>query len=331
MKITRSLKSIPIAVGLSTTLAACGDVIGGALVLQIQPIQVCNDAGSVCAGMDLFEAATRKIWAQAGIDVVFLTPNKLFASDLLVIDRAPNILDSEFYRMSFTGSAGAFGRHPNSSRNEGPINMWFVDEIEFGSGLAFGLAWVGSNGILVSDDILDFNGGIGRLDTIAHEIGHNLGLRHSNFGAGGTNNLMTSGAVRAVPSSINDITPDGSRLDQLTSAQINEARDSSLLIGNTASSIIDGIIDLILSPDQAPLLDEPLPAMPTAAVTIDHPHHHASPQAQPPTKSIPDAGVSGWGWAGLAIAGGLWVWARSRGILPHPVPRPPLDHPPERT
>ncbi|MEO0537106.1 MAG: zinc-dependent metalloprotease family protein [Cyanobacteria bacterium P01_A01_bin.123] len=322
MKTTRALKSIPLAVGLSTTLASCTGVLGGPLVLEIQPIQVCNNSGTTCAGMDLFAAATQKIWAQADIEVVFLSPNKLFASDLLVIDNNPNLLDSEFYQMSFTGGAGAFGRHPDSSRNEGPINLWFVDEIESSLGRAFGLAWVGSNGVLISDDILDFNGGIGRIDTIAHEIGHNLGLRHTTFGAGGANNLMTSGLVRAVPSSTDDIAPDGAALDQLNSSQINEARDSSLLRDNTGSSIISGIIDLLLSPDDDPLLDQGQ----TAAVTIDQSYgSYRSAPAQPPAKAIPETGFSGWVWAGIAIVGGWGVCCRPRGASPQRSNRPPLD------
>ncbi|MEM9487428.1 MAG: zinc-dependent metalloprotease family protein, partial [Cyanobacteria bacterium P01_F01_bin.116] len=142
------------------------------LVLQIQPIQVCDDGGIVCAQVEFFETIADKIWGQANIDIAFLPLNQLNDSTYLTTD------EDEFSDLSFSGGAGDFGRHPDSSRDQGPINMWFVDVIQTGAGLIqFGNAWVGANGILISDDIIDFNG-TGRIDVISHEIGHNLGLRH---------------------------------------------------------------------------------------------------------------------------------------------------------
>lgn len=44
---------------------------------------------------------------------------------------------------------------------------------------------------------------------------------------------MTEGQDRIVPSSINDITPDGAILDQLTAAQI--------------ATVLDGFLDIILA------------------------------------------------------------------------------------
>lgn len=194
------------------------------LVLEVQPIKVCDDGGIVCAQVELFETIADKIWDQADIEITFLPTNQLNDSTYLTTT------DTEFADLSFSGSAGSFGRHPDSTRTSGPLNLWFVDEIESSSGLLqYGNAWVGFNGVLISDDILDFNNGIGRLDVIAHEIGHNLGLRHTTFGAGGANNLMSSGGVRTVPESIDDIFPDGDKLSQLTPEQIEHVRDSDLL------------------------------------------------------------------------------------------------------
>ncbi len=194
--------------------------------LLIQPIQVCDDAGLVCAGIGFFEAETDKIWAQAGIDMLFLTPVQLNNSTYLSInDDISPITDYEFYQLSFTGSPGAFGRHPSSGFNTGPLNLWFVDEIETSVGVTYGTAWIGANGVMISDDIF----AVGRLDTIAHEIGHTFGLGHNNFGAGGASNLMTTGSDRIVPTSLADIAPDGARRDRLTTSQITQARSSSLL------------------------------------------------------------------------------------------------------
>ena len=190
--------------------------------LSIQPIQVCKDDGSSCAGVNLFADITAKILEQANLKVSFLPTNRLNASRFLSINDSPNrgSTDYEFYELTRTGPAGAFGRNPNSTQNSGPINVWFVDTIEASNDLTqFGLAWVGANGVAVSKATLEF-GQNGRTDTVAHEIGHNLGLRHTTLGAGGANNLETDGDRRNIPNSIDDISPDGAGLSSLTDAQI---------------------------------------------------------------------------------------------------------------
>ncbi|MEL6815107.1 MAG: reprolysin-like metallopeptidase, partial [Cyanobacteria bacterium J06598_3] len=72
----------------------------------------------------------------------------------------------------------------------------------------------------------EFNNGRGRADTIAHEIGHNLGLRHATFGAGAPNNLLTDGDDRNIPTSVADVGADGAGLSRLTDAQIKEILNS---------------------------------------------------------------------------------------------------------
>lgn len=277
--------------GLTLVLSACGGGGGGSntdggdtvdlvsasqqdqLVLEVQPIQVCDDVGLVCAQVELFEAITDKIWAQAGIDVSFLPLNQLHDSTYLTTD------DDEFSDLSFSGPPGSFGRHPDSTDTTGPINLWFVDEIETSAGLVqYGNAWIGFNGVLVSDDILEFNNGLGRIDVIAHELGHNLGLRHTTFGAGPANNVLTGGGDRTVPESIDDIFPDGDRLSQLTDEQIAQARGSSFVTQPSADDLVPAA--LITEADALPYAFAPSISVPYAAAT-------AAPRTIPERSPLP--------------------------------------------
>ncbi|PSR14481.1 hypothetical protein C8255_24085, partial [filamentous cyanobacterium CCP3] len=250
--------------GLSAALVSCtgegGGRSGPTRFVNIQPIQVCDDFGLFCADLATFEEATRKIWAQANLDVSFLAPNRLNATRFLTIDS-----QDEFAELSFAGGAGAFGRNPLSTRTSGPISLWFVESIFPFEGFdTLGLGWIGQNGIVIDDDILTFNNGVGRLDTVAHEIGHNLGLTHEGFGAGAANNLMTDGGFRNSPSTLDDITPDGANLDRLTNRQIEVVRDSGFTRSNpglaadsipaTASETPPLLADepAVLSPDALP-------------------------------------------------------------------------------
>lgn len=193
------------------------------LSLTVQPIQVCDNAGTTCANsaLELFPAETQKIWDQAEILINFLPWQ--------TVNDSARLNEDDFSDLAMSGVAGI-------------VNMWFVQSLSECGGPAnplslFGCGGSGGQGrVAITDLVFSFNGGIGRLDTIAHELGHVLGLGHDDFGAGnsapdniGANNVMTAGSDRTIPSTINDIWPDGLAVDMLTQAQIDEARGSGHL------------------------------------------------------------------------------------------------------
>lgn len=207
----------PAATAARKILAACAAAVAclatpaHAAYVNIQPIQVCDDAGANCAnaGQELFLAATNKIWAQAGLSFNYLPFTTTNSSQYLALDDAGEV-------------AGLFSSAPGAASNPLTISMWFVG-FHFD---AFGeVNDIGSNKIVIEDGVFALN----RLDTIAHELGHLLGLLHDDPGVD-TDHLMRSGGDRLTPSDIADITPDGAGLDRLTPEQIALAQSDDKVI-----------------------------------------------------------------------------------------------------
>lgn len=205
-------KMIPRALAVGAVLAASlSSPAWAALIdkqLVVNVVQVCDNAGNNCAslgpvGNSYFEAEADKIWAQAGIDIKFVFTGTLNSSSLL---------------------NGSTGIDAITGPLAGPgTTMYLMNTI---SGV-YGNAWLDAGGLAINmSDVMSFNGGIGRLDTIAHELGHNLGLDHFEV----ANNLMASGGVRSVPINISQICPGDGCVDFLTADQIANVRDSRLLI-----------------------------------------------------------------------------------------------------
>jgi hypothetical protein len=203
--------------------------------ITVQPIDVCTGAAGTTTGcapinnsgqnyataaqghVGFTDAATGinitdAIWAQAGISVTF-EPAVQFANagafeTIQVASCAANGTDCsspEFQTLSQQpGLSGnpppAVSPTPPLSANPTTINMFFVNALQPPSnqpGTLFGLSWVGNNGVAISSNTLLGFGA--RVDTLAHEIGHDLDLDHTTFGAGAANNLMTAGNVRTEP------------------------------------------------------------------------------------------------------------------------------------
>lgn len=182
------------------------------LQVTIQPIQVCDDGGANCANpaLNLFAAETAKIWAQADIVVNWLGWQTVNSSARLNEDNFSDL------------------------GNLAPLNvvdLWFVNSLsDCGGPVAGTLFGCGTSAgwFALTKAVFDYSP-VGRLDTLAHELGHVLGLGHDDFGAGDADNLMTAGSSRLIPQAIGDINPDGDKLDKLTNEQIAQARRSSFL------------------------------------------------------------------------------------------------------
>lgn len=179
-----------------------------AAVLTIQPIQVCDDGGGSCANsaQELYLDATNKIWAQAGLTFNYLGFTTTNSSTFLTLEDQTEV-DS------------LFSTAPGAAVNPLVISMWFVADHYSAYGEVNA---IGGNKIVISQSVFT----AGRLDTIAHEVGHLLGLLHDDAGVE-TDFLMRSGESRLTPTVLGDITPDGAGLDRLTGAQITTALSDS--------------------------------------------------------------------------------------------------------
>lgn len=78
------------------------------------------------------------------------------------------------------------------------LDVFFVTD--FPGQAVFGISWINGDGVSIGGPATFLVSGP-RFDNLAHEIGHALTLDHTTFGIGtATNNMMTTGTSRIVPS-----------------------------------------------------------------------------------------------------------------------------------
>jgi hypothetical protein len=198
--------------------------------LTIQPIVVCDTTGANCAVnptntayFSNLQTVMDTAWAQAGIAPVLLSPTTLNIGTVTTSAGRYGLI-TDVNATAATDGFKLLTRTPGNGQSTNPttLNLYFVDSLVTPGQIVRGVAYVNGNGFIIADNSV--------FDTGAHELGHNLGLDHTTFGAGGANNLMTTGGVRTVPTSIANIAPNGANLDQLNgspsppSGQIGRAR-----------------------------------------------------------------------------------------------------------
>lgn len=209
--------------------------------VNVNVYQVCSDSGSTCAsqgpaGNFYYAAETNKIWAQAGISVTFTFQQQLLNSSFYNVDDgvSGNTFDDLYNSVFGADTAG------NSHTR---VDMFLVNDYKD----AYGVGYSGAGGLIMSMSAIGaFDCGApgtlgctGRIDTLAHELGHNFGLVPESFDdyAGtedpGHSNifsaLMAGGGDRLVPTTMADIAPDNLGLDLLPQTHIEFARNSTLL------------------------------------------------------------------------------------------------------
>lgn len=199
--------------------------------LTLNVYQVCDNGGANCAslgpaGDNFYARETNKIWAQAGISVLYNFAGQIDKTAWLNIDD------------SVTGRKFDDIAHYSNYRSSTVVTMYLVDTVAG----AYGEGWLGLGGLVMGmNSILGYGGTsypLGRIDTMAHELGHNLGLVNPSdpefnvadpYHSVNANELMAGGGYRHVPSSVADINPSGLGYDQLSRYQITTADSSSLL------------------------------------------------------------------------------------------------------
>jgi hypothetical protein len=201
-----------LAVGVVTFPVFCSE-----LFLTVQPIRVCNSAGTSCADptRELFAPFVNAVWTQANITVTFL-PWQTINSDLDYGGR---------------GITDPFLSNPTAlTPTSKYVYLYMLPQSQmsvFGCcKLAEGIVGVGL--ALIGDDVFGDALGDTHPAVIAHEMGHAMGLLEAN----GLQYVMNDEGA-AIPGTINDVSPTGA-LYQVSPPESTTARVSPLL---TAAAI----------------------------------------------------------------------------------------------
>lgn len=214
--------------------------------VAIQPIDVCSSTGTGCAPFNTSSKTgnpgaatsttpigfvdptsgkdiTRTIWNQLGVDIAWAPirqyKNTTFQTLHVTTNAATGtgLTSADFLTLSQQSTIST-GILPNPTTPAGVpigpkptvVNMFFVNTLVPPTpGTLYGFSWPANNGIAISANTFFPPFPLTpRFDTLAHELGHNLGIDHTDiFNYGGTatpappRDLMTTGSNRTEPSS----------------------------------------------------------------------------------------------------------------------------------
>ena len=162
-------------------------------VVNVQLINVCDDAGNNCAlsspyaGTGLNPTALQRIFDQAGVTINLLAPVTYNSTAYL----NPAIIDAPAQGYLFgspTDPAHQLMNLPGHGQNlnRNVLDLWLVNTLPHnpdagGTSTAaqpFGLALTNANGAIVTTGN-NGSGYIAGIDNVAHELAHNLGLSHT--------------------------------------------------------------------------------------------------------------------------------------------------------
>ena len=164
--------------------------------IDIQPIDVCNNTGQTCASVGLLNAYVAYadlMFQQAGVAFVALPTTKFIPA----ANDPTNWLNPT---VSATGSDPFDIAHQlmNGPRHGEPagnstavLNVWFVNTITVSGPAAYGSGLIDGNGSIIATAPNPQTHLIASIDTLAHELGHNLGLTHVDQAPLNTTPLFT--------------------------------------------------------------------------------------------------------------------------------------------
>jgi hypothetical protein len=246
--------------------------------VAIQPIDVCSSTGTGCAAFNnpqfnntcpvgnptaisssnpigFFDPSTgkdltRQIWNKLGVDISYSAMKKWNNGNYQSVTLQTDTSSTQFTQMTTAGFPSGTGTAPPLNSDAHVLNMFFINNlVPATSGTLYGFSWIGNNGIAISQQAFCPPYPVTpRYDTLAHELGHNLGLNHLdvfNYGFGTriiaqapAADLMTQGSDRTVPSSTSNA------LSQLSSGEgtgtadqmdCNGSKTTCALVTNQAS------------------------------------------------------------------------------------------------